>query len=148
MTNDEFPFLDMKISWSPEGDLQFIMFSKKGQQLKYVVKESTHTPGTLHTIPSGVSNCLAKITSRKKFIHSDRVEKIYPNHVNALHKAGLAPYNFPTMGDLWSKQDEKVNIEKEPEVKKRKHKCLLLCCLLKLLFCVYPQGGQQAKNIF
>ena len=34
--NDEFPFLDMKMSWSPEGDLQFGVFSKKGQQLKYV----------------------------------------------------------------------------------------------------------------
>ena len=34
--NDESPFLDMKMSWSPEGDLQFGVFSKKGQQLKYV----------------------------------------------------------------------------------------------------------------
>ena len=30
---DEFPFLDMKMSWSPEGDLQFGVFRKKGQQL-------------------------------------------------------------------------------------------------------------------
>ena len=40
-------FLDMKMSWSPEGDLQFGVFRKKGQQLKYAVKDSTHTPGTL-----------------------------------------------------------------------------------------------------
>ena len=46
-TNDKFPFLDMKMSWSHEGDLQFGVFRKKGQQLKYVGKESTHTPGTL-----------------------------------------------------------------------------------------------------
>ena len=37
-TNDEFPFLDMKINWSPEGDLQFGVFRKKGQQLKYFGK--------------------------------------------------------------------------------------------------------------
>ena len=59
---NEFQFLDMKMSWFPEGDLQFGVFRKKGQYLKYVGKESTHTPGTLRAIPSGVLNRLAKIT--------------------------------------------------------------------------------------
>ena len=31
--NDEFLFLDMEMSWSPEVDLQFGVFRKKGQQL-------------------------------------------------------------------------------------------------------------------
>ena len=65
MSQDELPFLYMKMSWSPEGGLQFGVFRNKGQQLKYVGKESTHTPGTLRTIPSGVFNRLAKLTSRK-----------------------------------------------------------------------------------
>ena len=56
--NNKFPFLDMEISWSPEGDLQFGVFRKNGQQLKYVGKESTHTPGTIRAIPLGVLNCL------------------------------------------------------------------------------------------
>ena len=98
VTNDEFPVLDMKMSWSPEGDLQFGAFRRKGQQLKYVGKKSTHTPGTLHAIPSGVLNRLAKLTSRKTSIHSEGVDKIYPNHANALRKAGLAPHNFPDNG--------------------------------------------------
>ena len=34
VTNDEFPFLNMKMSWSPEGDLQFEVLRKKGQKLK------------------------------------------------------------------------------------------------------------------
>ena len=34
-TNNKFPFLDMKMSWSLEGDLQFSVFRKKGHQLKY-----------------------------------------------------------------------------------------------------------------
>ena len=38
VAKDEFPFLVMKMSWSPEGDLQFGVFIKKGQQLKYVGK--------------------------------------------------------------------------------------------------------------
>ena len=51
--NNEFPFLDMKKSWSPEGDLQFGVFRKKGQQLKYVGKETTHPPVILRTILIG-----------------------------------------------------------------------------------------------
>ena len=31
VTNDKFPFFDMKMSWSPEGDLQFGVFRKKAQ---------------------------------------------------------------------------------------------------------------------
>ena len=112
MTNEKFPFLDMKMSWSPEGYMQFGVFRKKVKQLKYVGKESTHIPGTLRAIPPGVLNRLSKLTSIKPSIHSEGVDKIYLDHVNALRKASLAPPNFPTMGDLWSKQDEKVDIEK------------------------------------
>ena len=102
----------MKMSWSPEGDLQFGAFRKNGQQLKYVGKEITHTPGTLRAIPSGVLNRLAKLTSRKPLIHSEGVDKIYPDHANTLRKAGLVPPNFLTMVDLWRKQDAKVDMEK------------------------------------
>ena len=94
VAKDEFPFFDMKMSWSPERDLQFGVFRKKGQQLKYVGKESTHTPGTLRAIPSGVFNRLAKLTSRNPSIRAAAVESIYPAHANALRKAGLAPYFF------------------------------------------------------
>ena len=72
---------------------------KAGQQLKYVGKESTHTPGTLRAIPSGVLNRLAKLASRKTSLHSEGVEKVYPDHANALRKAGLATPDFPIMGD-------------------------------------------------
>ena len=85
---------------------------ENGQQLKYVVKESTHTPGTLRAIPSGVLNRLAKLTSRNPSIQAEVVETICPAHANALRKAGLAPPIFPTIVDLWIKQDEKVDKEK------------------------------------
>ena len=105
MTNDKFPFLDMKMSWSPEGDLQFRVFRKMGQKLKYVGKEINLTPGNICAIPSGVMNFLVKLTSQKPSLHSERVDKIYPNHANALREAGFAPPNFPTMGELWINQD-------------------------------------------
>ena len=100
VTNNEFPFLDIKMSWSPKGDLQFEVFRKKGHKLKYAGKEITHTPSTLFAIPSRVLNRLAKLTSSKPLIHYEGVDKIYPDHANAFRKAGLAPTNFTTMGYL------------------------------------------------
>ena len=64
LTKFKYPFLYIKTSLSPEGDLQFGVFRKKWQQLKYVGMGSTHTPGTLRAIPSGFINLLAKISSR------------------------------------------------------------------------------------
>ena len=80
-----------QMSWSPEGDLQFGVFRKKGQQLKYVGKESTHAPSILRAIPSGVLNHLDKLTSSKPSIQAEVVDTIYPAHANDFCKAGLAP---------------------------------------------------------
>ena len=65
VTNNELPFVDMKMISSHEWDKQFGVFRKKGQQLKYVGKESTHTPGNLCAIPLGVLNCLDKPFQKK-----------------------------------------------------------------------------------
>ena len=115
------------MSWSPEEDLQFRVFRKKGQRLKYVGQESTHTPGTLRAIPSGVLNRLDKLTSRNTSIHAEAVDKIYPARANALRKEGLAPPVFPTMRDLRRKQDEKVENEKEQDISEKKRKNVYFC---------------------
>ena len=127
VAKDEFPFLDMKMSWSPEEDRKFGEFRMKGQQLKYVGKESNHTPSTLCAIPSGVFNCLAKLTSRKPSIRAAAVDSIYPAHAKALRKAGLAPSVFPTMGKLWEKQDEKLEKNKERDVSVKKNRNVYFC---------------------
>ena len=80
VTKDESPFLDMKMKWTPEGELTFSVFRKAGQQLKYVRKDSTHTPGTLRAIPSGVLNRLAKPTSQNPSLQFKGVDKVYPDH--------------------------------------------------------------------
>ena len=74
----------MKMSCPPEGGLKFGVFKKKGKQLKYISKGSTHTPSTLCEIPSEFLNRLAKFTSYKINFHSERVENVYPNHTNTL----------------------------------------------------------------
>ena len=89
---------DEKVDNEKERDVR-----KKGQQFKDVGKESTHTPGTFHAIPSVVLNRLDKLTSRKPCIHPEAEDKIYPTHVNSLRKAGLAPPVLLTMGYLCRK---------------------------------------------
>ena len=74
---------------------------------------STHTSGTLHVIPSGFLNRIAKITSCKPYFHSERVDNVYPDHANSLRKAGLAPPIFPAMGELWKGPDGKTEVENE-----------------------------------
>ena len=66
-------------------------------------------------------NRLVKLTSQKSSLHYEGVDKVYPDHENALREAGLAPPNLPTMGYLWKMQDWKMDIdnEKEPDVNKK-----------------------------
>ena len=76
--NYDISFPHIKMIWSPEGGLQFGVFMKKGQKLKYIRKQSTHTPSTLRAITSGFLNRLTKLTSIKPFIHSKELEKSTP----------------------------------------------------------------------
>ena len=48
------------------------------------------------------------------------VEKIYPNHAYTLRKAVISPPNILTMGDLWIKQDERADAEKDPDFNKKR----------------------------
>ena len=57
-TSNGFPFMDKHVIWSSGGGLKFVIFRKKGYNLKYVKKCGTHRSGTLCTIPSGVLNRL------------------------------------------------------------------------------------------
>ena len=94
---------------------------------QYNQKYSTHTTGTLHAIPSGVLNRLTKLTPRNPSIHSEAVDKIYPDHANYLLKAGLASSISPKMVYLWRKQDKKVDSEKERDVSKNKNRNVYFC---------------------
>ena len=80
------------------GDLQFGVFSKKRQKLKYVGKVSTHTPGTLSVIPLGVLNHLAKLTLLKPIFHSERVDNVYSKHTNTPPSRRAYPLQFPDHG--------------------------------------------------
>eukprot|EP00957_Ditylum_brightwellii_P005580 427274-Ditylum_brightwellii.AAC.1 len=44
ISENQFPFLDMKMSWTEDGQLRFNVLNKKKQAIKYVEKGSTHRP--------------------------------------------------------------------------------------------------------
>eukprot|EP00957_Ditylum_brightwellii_P109595 8359203-Ditylum_brightwellii.AAC.1 len=53
VTKDHFPFLDMKIFWNNEGNLEFKVYQKKGQALKCVDKQSLHRQTVFKSISKG-----------------------------------------------------------------------------------------------
>ena len=64
----------------------------------------------------------AKLTSQNPSPRSEQIDKVYPDHANALREAGPTPPNLPIMGYLWKMQDEKLDIEneKEPDINNKK----------------------------
>ena len=60
--------------------------------------------------PTGSPKPPSKKNWRKPSFNYKRVDGFYPDHVNTLRKAGLAPPIFPIMGELWKVQDEKTDI--------------------------------------
>ena len=143
VANKKLPFLDMNISWSPEGGIQFGVFRKKGQTLNFVIEVSTHTPGTLYTIPLGFLNNLVKLTSHKLNFHYKSVDSVHPSQAGSLREVSLTPSVVPTMEKLWEFQDEKQISTKKMTMmsKKDKFNCLFLCCILIFSPKNYPQGG-------
>jgi hypothetical protein len=61
---DYFPFLDMEMYWSLEGNLQFRVHLKENQVLKYLNRGSTYTDACFAAIPTGVMKRLASLTTR------------------------------------------------------------------------------------
>ena len=60
--NRYFPYLDVEQFWNQQGDLQFKVYNKPNQLIKYVNDGSCHTRSCLKAIPWGVLSRLAKLT--------------------------------------------------------------------------------------
>jgi hypothetical protein len=95
-TTDQFPFLDMELSWSVEGTLKFGVHLKLNQQLN---AGSAHTPGYFKAIMTGVCYRLTKLTTIDENSADMKHDKIYPEHFSALSKADLLKFfDAPTLG--------------------------------------------------
>jgi len=99
-TANEFPFLDMELSWSIDGNLKFGVHMKPNQQLKYLNAGSAHTPGCFKAITAGVCYRLTRLTTVDEDSANMKLDKIYPEHFKALNKAELLDnFEAPTLGD-------------------------------------------------
>jgi hypothetical protein len=96
-----FPFLDMKMSWSEEGELRFGVYLKPGQQLKYLNNNITHPNHCFRAITNkGVFGRLASLTSLKDDSNYKSIKDLYPRHYEALKNAGLTPKYVPTLQEV------------------------------------------------
>jgi hypothetical protein len=73
-----FLFLDMKMTWSEEGDLRFGVYLKPGQELKYLNSDSLHPPHCFKAITKGVFGRLASLTSLTDKIAVQILEGLVP----------------------------------------------------------------------
>ena len=118
-TQESFPYLDMKISWSESEKLPFCTYLTPGQAIKYMKKGSSHQRSCL--IRSSILKRLGKVTSKDEKTKHQAVNKIYPDHIKALEKANLllAPdfKKLPKMKDLWRRnaKDQRMRSEKNRE---------------------------------
>jgi hypothetical protein len=116
-----FPFLDMKMSWSEEGDLRFGVYLKPGQQLKYLNNVSSHPPHCFKAITKGVFGRLASLTSLTDESRYKSIKDLYPRHFEALNLAGLSPKYVPTLQEVLelNKGKDKRKEEKQERDKQR-----------------------------
>eukprot|EP00957_Ditylum_brightwellii_P199741 15226635-Ditylum_brightwellii.AAC.1 len=99
-----FPFLDMSIMWDNMGFLQFRVYHKEGQAIKNVDCSSCHRPRTFKSIAPGVYLQLGRLTSKTMENEKKRLDKIYPEHAEALLAAELEPVDFPTLDKIWERE--------------------------------------------
>eukprot|EP00957_Ditylum_brightwellii_P080883 6152481-Ditylum_brightwellii.AAC.1 len=87
----EFPFLDIKMMWDNMGFLQFGLYHKEGQAIKYVDCNSCHRLCMFKSIASRVYLQLGRLTSKTTENGKKRLDEIYPEHAEALLVAELEP---------------------------------------------------------
>eukprot|EP00957_Ditylum_brightwellii_P092966 7078808-Ditylum_brightwellii.AAC.1 len=86
------------------GFLQFGVYHKEGQAIKYVDCSSYHRPCTFKSIASGVYLYLGRLTSKMVENGEKQLDKIYPEHAEALLAAELEPVEFLTLDKIWEKE--------------------------------------------
>ena len=95
VSGNAFPFFDMELFWR-NSELAFHVYRKPNQQLKYLNFDSTHPNATSKAILHGVCLCLANLTSQDSEMEKRKINEVYPEHADALRKAGLCMDEFPT----------------------------------------------------
>eukprot|EP00957_Ditylum_brightwellii_P178554 13600922-Ditylum_brightwellii.AAC.1 len=81
----------MEMIWDEKGEMRFKVYRKENQALKYVDKASTHCPTTFKSIANEVFTRLARLTSNTATNQNLKIDKLYPDHAEAVFTADLTP---------------------------------------------------------
>jgi hypothetical protein len=137
-TENEFPFLDMELSWSDNGTLKFGVHMKLNQQLKYLNTGSAHTPGCFKAIKTGVCYRLTKLTTVDEDSVDLKLDEIYPEHFDALNKANLLKdFEAPTLGVKTAELEAALKDKVGQATKKRRERDRKRAIYFKVGFCNY-----------
>eukprot|EP00957_Ditylum_brightwellii_P113515 8655266-Ditylum_brightwellii.AAC.1 len=90
--------------WDNMRFLQFGVYNKEGQAIKHVDHSSCHRPGTFKSIALGVYLRLGRLTSKTTENEEKQLDKIYPEHAEALLAAELDPVEFLTLDKIWERE--------------------------------------------
>eukprot|EP00957_Ditylum_brightwellii_P167110 12721270-Ditylum_brightwellii.AAC.1 len=88
VTEDTFPYLDMKMSWK-ESCLYFLAYHKKNQTIKYVNKTSCHQTAVFQEISEGVFTRSGRLTPMMEENAIAPITELYLVNTAALVKAHL-----------------------------------------------------------
>jgi hypothetical protein len=94
------------MTWMVDGDLQFGVYLKPGQELKYLNISSSYTPHCFKAITKGVFGCLASLTLLTDKSRYMSIKDIYPQHTK-INLAGLAPKYIPMLQEVLAKNNGK-----------------------------------------
>jgi len=93
---DFLPYLDTELFWH-RSELKFRVHVKPNQQLKYLNRSSTHPSHVFKAVPTAIIKRLAQLTSLTTTNKNQTIDKLYPDHADALKIAGLNPKKYPTL---------------------------------------------------
>lgn len=129
VSSDYFPYLDMKMTWDTKGDLNFGVYLKPGQRLKYLNKGSEHPTHCFNAINTGVFGRLAKLTTVTEENKFDSLQKIYPEHFKALDKANLLPRKIPTLNECIASTLDRERVKEIKQDKQRQRNRTVFFCI-------------------
>ena len=92
-----FPYLGLGFLLNSGGELEYQVYQKPNQKLKYLNKGSTHTNAMFNAIPGDIFYRLVKLTSITKNNAQMIIDERYQGHDKDLSKAGLDPKVFLTL---------------------------------------------------
>eukprot|EP00957_Ditylum_brightwellii_P017725 1335326-Ditylum_brightwellii.AAC.1 len=96
--------------------LEFQVYQKENQLLKYIDEQITHYPSTFSSIMAGVLIQLCRLMSQNSGLEGTQVDEIYPAHAEAPGKTCLAPDIYLAFREIWEKDDGRL-----AEKKKKQH---------------------------